>query len=158
MSSKAGMLGAAQAIGAFGALNPERPSMPRGGERVPEDAATETADINPESENRSEMVARVATVAAAGIAAAAFEATLLPGVVPGIAAIWVPRHLPRIGIALNQLFRNTMRGTYKIGHNAREIVAEVLEQVRDMITEVEAECNLNLKTSKSAGSANEGVS
>jgi hypothetical protein len=49
---------------------------------VPEDVATETADINPESENPNEMVATVATVAAA-----AFEATHLPGVVLGIAAI-----------------------------------------------------------------------
>jgi hypothetical protein len=49
---------------------------------VLEDAATETAAINPESENRSEIVATVATVAPA-----AFEATRLPGVVLGIAAI-----------------------------------------------------------------------
>ena len=48
---------------------------------MPEDAATETADIHPESENCREMAATVATVAAAGIAAAAFEASLLPGVV-----------------------------------------------------------------------------
>jgi hypothetical protein len=37
-------------------------------------------------------------------------------------------------------------------------MAEVQEQVRDMITGVEAERVLNLKTSKSAASANEGVS
>ena len=54
---------------------------------VPEDAATETADTNPESENPSEMVVTVATVATAGLAAAAFEAPRLPGVVLGIAAI-----------------------------------------------------------------------
>ena len=47
---------------------------------APEDAATETADINPEGENSGGMVATVAAAAAAGIAAAAFEATLLPGV------------------------------------------------------------------------------
>jgi hypothetical protein len=64
---------------------------------VPRDATTEAADTNPESENPSEMVAIVATAAAAGLAAAAFAAPLLPGVCSGIAAIWVPRHLPRIG-------------------------------------------------------------
>ena len=42
-------------------------------ESAPEDAATETADINQEGENSGGMVATVA-------AAAAFEATLLPGV------------------------------------------------------------------------------
>jgi len=47
---------------------------------APEDAATETADINQEGENSGGMVATVAAAAAAGIAAAAFEAALLPGV------------------------------------------------------------------------------
>ena len=124
---------------------------------LPEDVASEKADISPKSENRSEMVATVATVAAAGIAAAAFEVALLPGMLLGIAAIWAPRHLPQIGAALNPLFRNTIRGTYKIGHKTREIMAEAQEQVRDMIAEVEAERNLNLKASKSAASANEGA-
>jgi hypothetical protein len=41
-----------------------------------------------------------------------------------------------------------IRGIDKIGHKAREIVAEVQEQVRNMITEVETERVLNLKTSK----------
>ena len=39
---------------------------------------------------------------------------------------------------MNRLLRNTIRGIDKIGHKAREIVTEVQEQVRDMITEVEA--------------------
>jgi len=43
----------------------------------PEDAATETADTNPESENPSETVVTVATVAAAGRGAAAFAAPRL---------------------------------------------------------------------------------
>jgi len=77
------MLGAVRTIGVFGAVNPQSRSTPRGGEillqnaarerkgrvdSVPKDAATETADTNPKSENRSEMVATVATVAAAGLA------------------------------------------------------------------------------------------
>jgi hypothetical protein len=120
---------------------------------VLEDAATETAAINPESENRSEIVATVATVAPA-----AFEATRLPGVVLGIAAIWIPRHLPPIGAPLNRRFQMTIQSTHKIGHKAREITTEVQEQVLDMITELRADRVLNLRTSKSALSANEGVS
>jgi hypothetical protein len=163
---KSGNASVMQPIGAFGALNPASRSTPRGGERlmrtaardsVPEDASPATADIGPESENRGEMVATVATVAAAGIAAAAFEVALLPGMVLGIAAIWAPRHLPQIGAALNPLLRNTIRGTYKIGHKTREIMAEAQEQVRDMIAAVEAERDRNLKASKSAASANEGA-
>jgi hypothetical protein len=84
------MLGVVQAIGVFGILNTQSPrrnlmrNAAREGkgrfDRVPEDAATETADINLESESSAGMVATVAAVAAAGIAAAAFEARLQPGV------------------------------------------------------------------------------
>jgi hypothetical protein len=59
---------------------------------VPDDPAPETAYISPESENRSEMGATVATVAAVGSTTSAFEAALLPGMVLRIAAIWV--HFP----------------------------------------------------------------
>jgi hypothetical protein len=45
--------------------------------------APETEGIEPAGEDRSDMVATVATVAVVGIAAAAFEAALLPGIVLG---------------------------------------------------------------------------
>jgi hypothetical protein len=82
-----------------------------GFDSLPDDPAPETADISPEGENRSEMVATVATVAATGIAASVRQAAHLPGMVLGIAAIWASRHLPRNRAALNPLSRNTIGGT-----------------------------------------------
>ena len=74
--------------------------------------------------DRGAPVAAAATVAVVGIAAAVFEAALLPGIVLGAAAAWLPRYFPKIGNALNPLFRSTVRGAYKIGQTTRKIVAE----------------------------------
>lgn len=90
-------------------------------------------------EDRGDMVATVATVAVVGVAAAAFEAALLPGIVLGVAAVAVPRYFPKIGAALNPLFRSTVRGAYKLGHKTREMMAEAQEQFHDIAAEVHAE-------------------
>ncbi len=87
----------------------------------------------------NEVVATVATVAVVGIGAAALEAALLPGIVLGVAAMWVPKYLPKMGAALNPLFRSTVRGVYKVGQKTREMVAEAQEQVHDIVAEVHAE-------------------
>ena len=90
-----------------------------------------------------EVVATVATVAVVGIGAAALEAALLPGIVLGVAAMWVPKYLPKMGAALNPLFRSTVRGVYKVGQKTREMVAEAQEQVHDIVAEVHAEGDLD---------------
>jgi Protein of unknown function (DUF5132) len=95
--------------------------------------------IEPEDEDRGQLVATVATVAVVGIGAAVFEAALLPGVILGVAAMGVPRFLPQIGTALKPLFRSTVRGAYKIDEKTREMVAEAQEQVHDIVAEVDAE-------------------
>ena len=85
------------------------------------------------------MVATVATVAVVGVAAAAFEVALLPGIILGVAAVAVPRYFPKIGAALNPLFRSTVRGAYQLGHKTREMMAEAQEQFHDIAAEVHAE-------------------
>jgi hypothetical protein len=60
--------------------------------------------------NDGEAMAKVATVAVVGIGAALFEAALLPGMVLGVAAMWLPRYYPKIDKALKPLFRTTVRG------------------------------------------------
>jgi Protein of unknown function (DUF5132) len=92
-----------------------------------------------EDADDGQMVATVATVAVVGVAAVAFEAALLPGIVLGVAAVAVPRYLPKIGTALNPLFRSTVRGAYKLGQKTKEMVAEAQEQVHDIVAEVHAE-------------------
>jgi hypothetical protein len=59
-----------------------------------------------------------------GIRAAAIEAALLPGLVLGAAAAWLPRYFPKIGEALNPVFSSAVRGAYKIGQKTRQLVAE----------------------------------
>ena len=105
--------------------------------------APETEAIEPETEDRSAVVATVATVAVVGIGAAAFEAALLPGIVLGVAAMFVPKYLPQLGAAVNPLFRSTVRGAYKIGQKTKEMVAEAQEQVHDIVAEVHAEGDLD---------------
>jgi len=100
---------------------------------------TEPPSSDQTDPERSEIVATVATVAVVGIGAAAFEAALLPGVVLGVAAMWVPQYFPKLGEALNPLFRSTVRGAYKLSHKTREMMAEAQEQFHDIAAEVHAE-------------------
>jgi hypothetical protein len=106
-------------------------------QHIEDGAASETAQA--ESEHRSEIVATVATVAVVGIGAVAFEAALIPGLVLGVAAMWLPQYFPKMGEALNPLFRSTVRGAYKLGHKTREMMAEAQEQFHDIAAEVHAE-------------------
>jgi hypothetical protein len=109
-------------------------------EPVPEPVASNTIEgFEQTNEDSSEAVATIATVAVVGIGAAAFEAALLPGIILGVAAMWLPQYFPRMGEALNPLFRSTVRGVYKMGHKAREMVAEAQEKVQDIAAEVHAE-------------------
>jgi hypothetical protein len=88
---------------------------------------------------RSDVVATAATVVVVGLGAAAFEAALLPGLVLGVAAMWLPQYFPKMGEALNPLLRSTVRGVYKVGHKTREMMAEAQEQFHDIAAEVHAE-------------------
>src|SRR5271154_2029718 len=85
--------------------------------------AAETEALEPVAEDRGDMVATVATVAVVGVAAAAFEAALLPGIILGVAAVAVPKFLPKVGPALNPLFRSTVRGAYKLRQKTKEMMA-----------------------------------
>jgi Protein of unknown function (DUF5132) len=103
-----------------------------------EGAETEMQE-NSESFGRSDIVATAATVVVVGVGAAIFEAALLPGLVLGVAAMWAPQYFPKMGEALNPLFRSTVRGAYKLGNKTREMMAEAQEQVHDIVAEVHAE-------------------
>jgi hypothetical protein len=103
-----------------------------------EGTETETLEAG-EISHRSEVIATAATVAVVGVGAALFEAALLPGLVLGVAAMWAPQYFPKMGEALNPLFRSTVRGAYKLGNKTREFVAEAQEQVHDIVAEVHAE-------------------
>jgi hypothetical protein len=87
----------------------------------------------------NDFVATAATVGVVAVGAAIFEAALLPGLVLGVAAMLAPKYLPKLGMALNPLFKSTVRSAYKLGEKTREMVAEMQEQVHDIVAEVDAE-------------------
>jgi hypothetical protein len=111
------------------------------------EATPETTETN---EDRSDLVATVTTVAVVGVGAAVFEAALLPGIVLGVAAMWLPQYFPRMGEALNPLVRSTVRGAYKLSHKTREMMAEAQEQFHDIAAEVHAEKDVEAVAPKSA--------
>jgi hypothetical protein len=80
-------------------------------------------------------IATAVTVAAVGIGAVALEAALLPGVLLGVAAMWLPHDLRQ---AFAPLARSTARG-YRIGEKTKELIADVREEIEDIVAEVDAE-------------------
>ena len=91
------------------------------------------------SKEEAKILATVATVGVVGVGVAVFEAALLPGVVLGVAAMAAPKLLPRVGSALNPVFKSTVRGIYKIGQKTKEMLHETQEQVQDIVAEADAE-------------------
>src|SRR5277367_1470276 len=69
-------------------------------------------------DDRDVQVATAATVAVVGIGTAVVEAALLPAVVLGAAAIWLPKYFPKAGRTLRPLFKATVRGAYKISQKS----------------------------------------
>jgi hypothetical protein len=102
---------------------------------------------------RNDVVATAATVVVVGLGAAVFEAALLPGLVLGVAAMWAPQYFPKMGEALNPLFRSTVRGAYKLSHKTKEMMAEAQEQFHDIAAEVHAEKDIEPATEKSVAAA-----
>src|ERR1700759_5171456 len=93
----------------------------------------------------------VATVVVVGAAAALFAAALIPGIVIGVAAVAAPKYLPKLGAALNPLFKSAVRGTYKVAQKSREMFAEAHEQVHDVLAEVKAEQDAKVKEAPAPG-------
>lgn len=109
--------------------------------------AGEVHEPNP-AVNEAVTVAATVGVVAAGVAL--FEVALLPGMVIGVAAMLAPKYVPKMGAALNPLFKSTVRGAYKFGRKTREMVAEAKEQVHDIVAEVHAEGDTVKSAAKAA--------
>jgi hypothetical protein len=89
--------------------------------------------------SQEDLVLTAATVAVVGAGVLVFEAALLPGLVLGVATMLVPKYLPKVGSALNPMVKSTVRGAYKMGQKTKEMMAEVQEQVHDIVAEVDSE-------------------
>ena len=101
--------------------------------------ATTAGEVHEPSPAVNEAVTVAATVGVVAAGVALFEIALLPGMVIGVAAMLAPKYVPKMGAALNPLFKSTVRGAYKFGRKTREMVAEAKEQVHDIVAEVHAE-------------------
>jgi len=88
--------------------------------------------------NSDELMIGAATVGVICVGAALIEAALIPGMVIGVAAMLAPKALPKLGTAVEPMFRGAVRGTYKLGQKARHIMAEAQEQVHDIVAEENA--------------------
>jgi len=111
-------------------------------------ASFATEEVDPSSEEANEEGAlgkAVAAVAVVAVGAALFEVALLPGIALGVAAVAAPKYLPKLGGALNPLFKSTVRGTYKLAQKSKEMFHEAREHVHDAVAEVKAEAETAAK-------------
>lgn len=101
----------------------------------------EAAFENAEPENFGEevksndVVAKAATIIVVGAGVALISAELLPGMLIGVAAAF----LPGIGPKLRPLFKSTVRAGYSAVRKTREMVAEATEQMHDAVAEARAD-------------------
>ena len=58
--------------------------------------------------------------------------------------------LSKDGRSAKSTFRSTVLGVYKMGHRAREMVAEAQEQVQDIVAEIHAEDDTGTAGTKGA--------
>ena len=91
------------------------------------------------AEDSNDLGSRIATVAVVGLGAALIEAELIPGILIGAAAMLVPGLAPRLGKALRPLVKQTIRAGYAVAGRARESMAEMGEQMQDIVAEVKSE-------------------
>ncbi len=111
------------------------------------------AEPNPAAEAASsdpDLTTKVATVGLIGLGVALVEASLIPGMIIGVAAALAPKYAPKLTEGLRPLFKSTVRGAYKVVQKTREAVAEAGEQVQDLM----AEARLEEKQEAAASKAN----
>ena len=113
---------------------------PRQGEMIEGIELDDTAIAGPGSEVRRTAIATAVTVAAVGIGAATFEVALLPGVLLGVAAMWLPHDVRQ---AFSPLVKSTVCGVYRLGERtgdgAKALITDMRQQVREIVAEVDAE-------------------
>jgi hypothetical protein len=83
----------------------------------------------------NDIVAKAATIAVVGVGVALISTELIPGMLIGVAAAF----LPGIGPKLRPLFKSTVRAGYSAMLKTREMVAEATEQMQDVVAEARAD-------------------
>jgi gas vesicle protein len=88
---------------------------------------------------QDDLMGKVATVAVIGIGVALIEVELIPGLIIGAAAAFLPNLMPKLGESLRPAMKSTVRASYKFAQKTREVFAEASEQVQDMVAEAKIE-------------------
>jgi hypothetical protein len=82
-----------------------------------------------------DILAKAATIAVVGVGVALISAELIPGMLIGVAAAF----LPGLGPKVRPFLKNTVKAGYSAVRKTREMMAEASEQMQDMLAEAKAE-------------------
>lgn len=85
--------------------------------------------------SNNDMVAKVATIAVIGVGAALISAELIPGMLIGLAAAFIPGMGPK----MRPLIKSTIRAGYTAVQKTKEMVSEASEQMQDVMAEARHE-------------------
>jgi hypothetical protein len=102
-----------------------------------DDLAQESPELESfgEEVKSNDVVAKAATIAVVGVGVALISTELIPGMLIGLAAAF----LPGMGPKLRPLLKSTVRAGYSAVQKTRELVAEASEQMQDAVAEARAE-------------------
>jgi len=85
--------------------------------------------------SNSDAVGKIATIAVIGVGAALISAELIPGMLIGLAAAFIPG----LGPKMRPLIKSTIRAGYSAVQKTKEMVAEAGEQMKDVMHEARTE-------------------
>jgi hypothetical protein len=107
--------------------------VPAAGHQPP--AAEQHLSSEAPTTKQDDLIGKVATVAVIGLGVALIEVELIPGLILGAAAAFLPNLMP----SLRPAMKSTVRASYKFAQKTREVFAEASEQVQDMVAEAKLE-------------------
>jgi Protein of unknown function (DUF5132) len=85
--------------------------------------------------SNNDTIGKVATIAVVGVGVALVSAELIPGMLIGIAAAFLPGLAPK----MRPLLKSGIRAGYSAAKKTREMVAEATEQMQDVMAEARSE-------------------
>jgi hypothetical protein len=112
------------------------------------DAAFAPADTEVLESANGDLAAKVATIAVVGVGAALISVELIPGMLLGVAAAF----LPGIGPKVKPFFRQTVKAGYTAVRKTREMMSEAGEQFQDIVAEARSEKAVPADTAAKAAS------
>ena len=108
-------------------------------EHAAEQAASSETVPPASSGPSNDTISTVAAVGIVGIAAALFEASLIPGIILGVAAVAAPKYAGRVTEGLRPMFSSAVKGCSKLAMKGRSAFAEAQEHVQDLMAEARSE-------------------